>query len=65
MTWLQRLRDERNELEGRLLKLTDMLELPSPHISPGQLRLLAIQEAAMTTYLTVLEARLMHALEEQ
>jgi hypothetical protein len=58
MSWLDRLKQEKTELEERLTALNKALESPHESISLEQLALLEQQSEAMQTYLDILVKRL-------
>jgi hypothetical protein len=58
MSWLDRLKQEKTELEERLTALNKALESPHESISLEQLALLKQQSEAMQTYLDILVKRL-------
>lgn len=58
MSWLDRLKQEKTELEERLTALNKALESPHENISLEQLALLEQQSEAMQTYLDILVKRL-------
>ena len=58
MSWLDRLKQEKTELEERLIALNKALESPHESISLEQLALLEQQSEAMQTYLDILVKRL-------
>jgi hypothetical protein len=58
MSWLDRLKQEKTELEERLTALNKALESPHESISLEQLALLEQQSEAMQTYLDILGKRL-------
>ena len=65
MTWVQRVQDERAELAEKLTRLEITLESPGEQIDDDQLQLLRVQHSVMKAYLTVLDARLICALEKR
>jgi predicted nucleic acid-binding Zn-ribbon protein len=58
MSWLDRLKQEKTELEEKLTALNKALESPHESISLEQLALLEQQSEAMQTYLDILVKRL-------
>ena len=58
MSWLDRLKQEKTELEERLTALNKALESPHESILLEQLALLEQQSEAMQTYLDILVKRL-------
>jgi predicted nucleic acid-binding Zn-ribbon protein len=58
MSWLDRLKQEKTELEERLTALNKALESSHESISLEQLALLEQQSEAMQTYLDILVKRL-------
>jgi hypothetical protein len=58
MTWLDRLKQEKTELEEKFNALGTALEAPHESISEGQLELLKAQYNAMNVYLGILVQRL-------
>jgi hypothetical protein len=58
MSWLDRLKQEKTELEERLTALNKALESPHESISLEQLALLEQQSEAMQPYLDILVKRL-------
>jgi hypothetical protein len=58
MSWLDRLKQEKTELEEKLTALNKALKSPHESISLEQLALLEQQSEAMQTYLDILVKRL-------
>lgn len=60
--WLDRLRDEKEQLENRLSKLRSFLETPMLDVHPYDIMCLRLQERSMTNYLDILRHRMDRAL---
>jgi hypothetical protein len=58
MSWLDRLKQEKTDLEEKLIALNKALKSPHESISLEQLALLEEQSEAMQTYLDILVERL-------
>jgi hypothetical protein len=58
MSWLDRVKQEKTDLEEKLIALNKALKSPHESISLEQLALLEQQSEAMQTYLDILVERL-------